>query len=240
MAESLLHAAGLSWHSGGDVTVSVAWGGTTYLVHVPVSSVRFEIRKAAAEVGLIELNSVGDLELVGWFGSKIWKKAKKAVKSVSKSVSSVSRSVYRQAKTVAKKAVKGIKKAANAGHALWRSTYKYAGKALNSKAFGTLVTASALVCPAIGGPALGAYMAAKGVQASVSAGGAVAKIAVENVKRLASGRYPTLPQKLLVSALKSYSADAMSASPAGSYYSAAKSVQSSVQSGRDVARRVRR
>ena len=214
------------------MTVSVAWGGSVYLVHVPVSSVRFELRKAAAEEGLVELNSVGDLELVGWFGSKIWKKAKKSVKSV-----------YKKAKKVAKKAVKGIKKAANAGHALWRSTYKYAGKyagkALNSKAFGTLVTASALVCPAIGGPALGAYMAAKGVQASVSAGGAIGKIAAENVKRLASGRYPTLNQKLLVSALKSYSADAISASPAGSYYSAAKSVQSSVRSGRDVARRVR-
>ena len=193
MAESLLHAAGLSWHSGGDVTVSVAWGGSVYLVHVPVSSVRFELRKAAAEEGLVELNSVGDLELVGWFGSKIWKKAKKSVKSV-----------YKKAKKVAKKAVKGIKKAANAGHALWRSTYKYAGKALNSRAFGTLVTASALVCPAIGGPALGAYMAAKGVQTSINAGGAVARTAVSNVRRLVSGRAPTVNQRLLLSALRSY------------------------------------
>lgn len=204
MAESLLHAAGLSWHAGGDVTVSVAWGGATYLVHVPVSSVRFEIRKAAAEVGLTELNSVGDLELVGWFGSKIVKKAKKAAKSVYKKASKVAKRTVRVVKSVAKNATifhRAILKKASpyARQALHAGT-----TVLNSKYFAAAIAGSAIICPAIGGPALGAYMAAKGVQASLMAGGAVARTAVNNVQRLARGQNPTVNQRLLLSSLRSY------------------------------------
>jgi hypothetical protein len=200
MAESMLQSAGLHWHAGGDVTVEVQWNGQTYAVHVPVSSVRFEIRKAAMAEGLHELSTVGDLELVGWFGSSLWKKAKKAVKSV-----------YKKAKKVAKSAVHGIKKAAQAGHTLWRTTYRAAGSVyrtagsvLSSKTFGGLLMASSLICPAIGGPALGAYLAARGVKSSLDAGGQVAKMAAQNVRRLASGRAPTVNQQLLLSALRSY------------------------------------
>jgi hypothetical protein len=193
MADSLLHSAGLTWHPNGDVSVEIEWNNKVYAVHVPVSSVRFEIRKAALEEGLSELSTVGDLELVGWFGSSLWKKAKKAVKHI-----------YKKAKSVAKKAVRGIKKAAQVGHALWRTTYKAAGSVLASKTFGGLLMASSFICPAIGGPALGAYLAAKGVKASLDAGGKIARVAASNVRRLAQGRAPTVNHRLLLSAFRSY------------------------------------
>jgi hypothetical protein len=145
---------------------------------------------------------------VGWFGSSIWKKAKKAAKSVYKKVKKVAKRTVRVVKSVAKTATIFHRAVLQQGY---KYGMRYGRKALsagtavlNSKYFAAAITASALVCPAIGGPALGAYMAAKGVQASLMAGGAVARTAVNNVQRLARGQNPTVNQRMLLSALRSY------------------------------------
>ena len=193
---NLLQAAGFTWTPEGDCTVAATVDGNTYLVHVPSASVRFELRKACRLEGLDFANEVGDVDVLGWFGGKIWKKAKKAVKKVT-------HAVKKKIKAVAKRTISSVRKIAHSGVRLWKATSKYAGKALNNKYVGGLVLASAFVCPAIGGPALAAYSAARAAYATYKVGGAAAQNVASNVRRLAQGRSPTLNQKLLTSAFRS-------------------------------------
>jgi hypothetical protein len=194
---NLLQAAGFTWTPEGDCTVAATVDGNTYLVHVPSASVRFELRKACRLEGLDFANEVGDVDILGWFGGKIWRKAKKAVKKVTKAVT-------KKVKAVAKRTISSVRKAANTGVRLWKATSKYAGKALANKYVGGLVLASAAVCPAIGGPALAAYSTARAAYSTYRAGGAAAQAVASNVRRLAQGRYPTVNQRLLTSAFRSY------------------------------------
>jgi len=223
---NMLHAPGLRWQPMGDVHVDMVLPDRRRVeVVVPASTVRYAIRKAAAEENFEIPEHVGDVEIIGWFGSKLWKKAKKTVKSVvhkaKKAVKSVAHHVSKAAKHVAKKAwkvakkvVKHVKKAAWTGLIVWREAYKYAGKPMlklglklaKSKEFGALIAASAVVCPAIGGPAMAAYLIANRAAAMYSAGGAAAKTVKDNVTRLAHGKNPTLNQKYLKAALKSVAA----------------------------------
>lgn len=193
---NLLQAAGFTWTPEGDCTVAVTLAGNTYLVHVPSASVRFELRKACRLEGLDFANEVGDVDVLGWFGGKIWRKAKKAVKKVTKAVT-------KKVKAVAKRTISSVRKAANTGVRLWKATSKYAGKALANKYVGGLVLASAAVCPAIGGPALAAYSTARAAYSTARAGGAAARLVQTNVRRLAQGRSPSVNQRLLLSAFRS-------------------------------------
>lgn len=190
---NLLQAAGFSWTPDGDCTVAATVDGDTYLVHVPAASVRFELRKACRLEGLDFANEVGDVDVLGWFGGKIWRKAKKAVKKVTKAVT-------KKVKAVAKRTISSVRKAANTGVRLWKAT---AGKALANKYVGGLVLASAAVCPAIGGPALAAYSTARAAYSTARAGGAAARLVQTNVRRLAQGRSPSVNQRLLLSAFRS-------------------------------------
>lgn len=199
-----LAAPGLTWHPTGDVRVRVDVPNEgTVSVLVPASTVVAALRRASQEEGLAVPSHVGDVDIVGWFGSKIWKKAKKAVKGVAK-----------KAAKVVKKTVKVVKKAAYHGAIVWRTAYKYAGKPAlklgaklaKSKEFGALLMASAAVCPAVGGPALAAYVVANRAAAAVRVGGAAGKAAVANIKRVAHGKSPTLNQKYLKAALRSVAA----------------------------------
>jgi hypothetical protein len=212
---NILHSPGLKWQPLGDVHVDVTLPDRRRLaVVVPASTVRYAIRKAAAEEQFDIPSHVGDVELIGWFGSKLWKKAKKAVKSVVKHTAKAVKSVAKKAYKVAKKVVKHVKKAAWTGAIIWKTAYKYAGKPmlkfgsklLQSKEFGALLSASALVCPAIGGPAMAAYLVANRASAAYRAGGAAAKTVASNVKRLAHGKKPTISQKYLKAAFRSIAA----------------------------------
>jgi hypothetical protein len=188
----LLTAAGLSWQRSGDVIASVVYNGRQYSVMIPSSSVRFHIQAAAQAEGLALPQAVGDVDIIGWFGSSLLKKATKA-----------GRSLYRKAKKVARRTVRAVRKtakaAASGGHALWG----YARKAVNSKELGYLVLASAAVCPAIGGPAFMALQTAKRVSSALDQGGAVARQVASNVRSLAAARNPTPFQNLMLSALRS-------------------------------------
>jgi hypothetical protein len=195
-----LQAAGFTWAANGDATLALQYEGNVYIAKVPASSVRFELRKAARLEGM-NLEALGDVDILGWFGGKIWRSAKKAVKKVAKSV-------HKVAKKVAKRALKTVK-----ADALWRIAKRYGGKAakwglkaVQSKEFGALVAASALVCPAIGGPALAAYATANRAAWAVRQGGSAAKTITSNVRRIARGKRPTLNQRYLLSAFRSIAA----------------------------------
>jgi hypothetical protein len=223
---NILHAPGLKWHPSGAVRVSVKLPDARVLdVMVPANDVRYAIRESSAEVGFEIPEYVGDVELIGWFGSKLWKKAKKAVKhvvkkakhAVKKAAHGVAKGasyVARKAKKVAKKVIRKVKKIAWKGAFIWKAAAKYAGKPMlrwgvklaQSKEFGALIAATAIACPAIGGPAMAAYLIANRAAAAYKTGGAAAKTVATNVKRLAAGKNPTLDQKLLKSALRSVAA----------------------------------
>jgi hypothetical protein len=212
---NILHATGLKWQPLGDVHVAVVLPDRRRLaVVVPAAQVRYAIRKAAAEEQFEIPSHVGDVELIGWFGSKLWKKAKHVVKKAVHHVTKAAKSVARKAYKVAKKVVKHVKKAAWTGAIVWRTAYKYAGKPMlkfgqkiaQSKEFGALLAASAIVCPAIGGPAMAAYVVANRAAAMYRIGGAAAKTVSSNVKRLAHGKRPTLNQRMLKSAFRSIAA----------------------------------
>src|SRR5512133_990666 len=220
---NILHAPGLKWHPSGDVRVSVKLPDARVLdVMVPANDVRYAIRESSAEVGFEIPEHVGDVELIGWFGSKLWKKAKKAVKSVVKKAKHVVKKaahgvakgaswVARKAKHVAKKVIRKVKKIAWKGAFIWKAAAKYAGKPMlkwgiklaQSKEFGALIAATAVVCPAVGGPAMAAYLIANRAAAAYKAGGAAAKVVSHNVKRLAAGKSPSLDQRMMRSALRS-------------------------------------
>ena len=77
---------------------------------------------------------------------------------------------------------------------------------MQSKEFGALLAASALVCPAIGGPALAAYAVANRAAWALKAGHASAKTIRNNVKRIARGKSPTLNERYLLNAFRSIAA----------------------------------
>jgi hypothetical protein len=199
---SALHAPGLRWHARGDVTVIARNADGSYSeVMVPASCVRSAIRRAAAEEQLEIPSHVGDVDIVGWFGSSLWKKAKKTVKSVVRKVKKVAKKVVHHVKRVAKKALKPIKK-----------VYRFAAKPLvnlamkvsESKTFGALLYASMMVCPAaVGGSTFAAWMSAHSAAKTIRAGGAAAKLVKNNIKKLASKKMPSLNQKYLIAALQS-------------------------------------
>lgn len=203
----MLQAAGLSWSADGDCTVAATVDGNTYLVHVPASSVRFELRKACRLEGFDFANEVGDVDVLGWFGGKILKKAKKAAKSVVKKAKKVARRTVSSVKQIAKTATVVHRMAANQalkyGQRYGAKALNAGGQVLTSKYLAGAVAASALVCPAIGGPALAAYAAARAAYGTYKAGGAAAQTVATNVRRLASGKSPTVNQQLLLSALRS-------------------------------------
>jgi hypothetical protein len=199
---SVLNSPGLRWHPRGDVTVlSRNADGSFSEVMVPASCVRSAIRRSAAEEQLEIPSHVGDVDIVGWFGSSLWKKAKKAVKSVVKKVKKVAKKVVHHVKRVANKALKPVKK-----------IYRFAAKPLvdlgmklsESKTFGALIYASMMVCPAaVGGQTFAAWMTANSAAKTIRSGGAAAKSMSENIKRLAAKQMPSLSQKYLLAALRS-------------------------------------
>lgn len=197
-----LQAAGLTWSADGDCTVAVQLDGSVYLAKIPASSVRFELRKAARIEGM-NLEALGDVDILGWFGGTLWRKAKKAVKKVS-------RAVHKVAKKVAKRTVSSLRSIANQGAKYWRAARKYGGsaisfgvKALRSKEFGALLAASSFVCPAIGGPALAAYAAANRATAMIRQGGSAANTIKKNVRRIAGSKRQTVNQRMLLEAFRS-------------------------------------
>ena len=191
MNAGLLTAAGLSWQRGGDVRVSVSYAGAAYSVLIPSESVRFVIERHAAQEHLALPAGVGAVDLVGWFGSKLLKKAKRAAKGV-----------YKKAKKVAKKTVKTLRATAKKAVPIGKKLWDYTRKAVTSDELGYLVLASSVVCPAIGGPAFMALQAAKRADKMLKAGGVAAKTVQSNVRRIASGPQ-TSNGRLLLSALKS-------------------------------------
>lgn len=189
---SLLQAAGLTWTRDGDVRAAVVVDGITYAVLIPSSSVRFVIERHAAAEGLSLPSGVGAVDLVGWFGSSLVKKARKAAKGV-----------YRKAKRVARKTVRTIKstakKAASTGANLW----KHARKLATSDEFSYLVLRSSVVCPAVGGPAFAALKAAQQADRMLKTGSKAASTIRRNVRAIATAPSRTPKQRLLLSALQS-------------------------------------
>lgn len=186
----MLREAGLLWRADGSVVVAVVTDRATYRVLVPVQSVRFEIERAAKAEQLSLPDGIGDVDLVGWFGSKVWKKAKKAA-----------RGVARKVKKVAKRVTKRVRQVANTGVRLWKETSRYAGKVMQSREFGAVLAASAIACPAIGGPAFAAVQVANQARRALDAGGAAAQIAKQQVRHFASKPARSQREKLLSAAL---------------------------------------
>lgn len=196
----LLQAADLHWDQAANVLrVSVQFPQGVVSVVVPMSTVALEFVRASEEerassLGAVDilgdleiLGSVYDLETVGGLWGSIKKIGKKAFKAVKKTV----KKVRRVAKSVAHTAVKAGKVAWKGTKAVVRS--KYAG--------GALLAVSA-VCPAVGAPAMAAWMAAKQADRALTAGGDAAKRVASGVRQLSRGK-PSVFRSLGVAALQS-------------------------------------
>ena len=153
--------------------------GRRWRVSVPVEVAHLALDHAFAAEGIAEPASVGELP----------------------SCSGLLRRVRRSVKRFGKKAGRAIGKAGKA-------IAKGAGQIVQSKALAAIVAASAVVCPAVGGPALGALAAAKGAAAVANAAARGNKRAQReaatmagNAARMATSKAPAA--RLLTSALRS-------------------------------------
>ena len=195
-----LQAADLHWDQAANVLrVSVSFQQGTVNVIIPMSTVAIEFVRAAQEERMNTLGDVdilGDLELtgpsydletVGGFWSAIKSVGKAAVNTVKKTV----KKVRNIAKNVAKNPLKaGL------------SALKTARKVVTSKWTGYALMGVSAVCPAVGAPAMAAWMAAKAAERALSEGGQVAKQVADSVKALAGGKSSVL-KSLGVAALQS-------------------------------------
>ena len=181
MQDPLQLGAGARYHDR-HLSVCVRVHGHLWRVTIPVEVAHAHVDGAFRDLGIYEPAEVGDLP----------------------SVDGLRRRGRRAKKKHGKRGLRGLMKAGKA-------IGKFAKKAIKSKALGALVAVSAMVCPAIGGPALAALAAAKGAVAIAEAakkgdrraGKAAAQIGANALKMNRAAQAGSSMARLGVAALRS-------------------------------------
>jgi hypothetical protein len=199
MPLSLMSAADLHWDAASNVLrVEVSTTRGTYLVTIPMSQVAFEFRAAAAEEAAVgEVDILGDVEILGFpidTVGGLWGSIKHAAKKA-----------YHATKKVVHKAVKKVRHIAKHTVATAfsgaRWTLKQSRAVVNSPYMKYGLLAASVACPAVGGPAMAAWLAAKAADKALTAGGSAARSVSSAVRRLNSSPHSVF-RSLSLSALK--------------------------------------
>lgn len=213
--------------------------GFQFEVAFPVGHVALTFDSVAAEMGYVALPQCGDIETVegflgaiemmhqdetgtelGWFGSKLVKKAAHAVSSAAKGVAKAAkytpvglavRAVGKPVSSLASKAYQAtVKRVGQQALKYARAGVSTLGKGAltlaRSKALGTALGVAAVAFPAVGAPALAAYAAANRAAAVYDAARTAGSIVTSNniknrVAQLARSNAPSA--RMVIAGLKS-------------------------------------
>jgi hypothetical protein len=195
---SLLQAADLHWDAASNVLrVAVTGPSGVISVTIPMATVAMEFRRAIGEVKAETLGAIdilGDVEILGY--------PLDTVGGLFGSIKHLGRSVYHAAKKTVKKVRHIATKVAKTYYHAAKWGVKQARKVVRSKYTGYALMAASVACPAVGGPAMAAWIAAKQADRALTAGGQAARAVQRGVRSLSSSK-PSVFRTIGIAALQS-------------------------------------